>query len=126
MKAPRARWSAVIWVIADLPGRQRRGDLAQQGFHQRRQLLLLCGNRRPLIRVHVEQVSLSTRGVLLHAWLPPSLSRIGESLEARRPQRVERAGHREKDGAQRRPYAVQPIRASSTRGCRRPIRRAAE
>jgi len=30
-------------VIADLPGRQRRGDLAQQGFHQRRQLLLLWG-----------------------------------------------------------------------------------
>jgi hypothetical protein len=29
----RARWSAVIFVIADLPGRQRRGDLAQQGSH---------------------------------------------------------------------------------------------
>src|SRR5580704_2128879 len=106
MKAPRARWSAVILVIADLPGRQRRGDLAQQGFHQRRQLLPLCGNRRRLMLVHVEQVWLSTRGVLLHAWLPPSLSRIGESLEARRCPRVKRAGHREKDEARRRPYAA--------------------
>lgn len=29
----RASWSAVIFVIAGLPGRQRRGDLAQQGSH---------------------------------------------------------------------------------------------
>ena len=28
--------SAVILVIADFPGRQRRGDLAQQSFHQSR------------------------------------------------------------------------------------------
>ena len=41
--------------------------------------------------------------------LPPSLSRIGESLESRRSRRVERAERREKDGARRRPYAAQPI-----------------
>ena len=29
----RASWSAVIFVIAGLPGRQPRGDLAQQGSH---------------------------------------------------------------------------------------------
>src|SRR5438270_3416597 len=36
-----ARWSAVIFVIADLPVCQRRRDLEQQGFDQRCQLFLL-------------------------------------------------------------------------------------
>ena len=59
--------------------------------------------------VHIEQVLLSIRGVPLHAWLPPFLSRIEESLEPRRSVRVECAGRLEKDGARRRPYAAQPI-----------------
>src|SRR5450755_1674968 len=97
MKAPRERWSAMILVIADLPGHQRRCDLAEQGFHQPHQLLVRCRNRRRLTFVHIEQVRLTPRGILLHAWPPPSLSRIGESLEARPPQRVEHAGRRETD-----------------------------
>ena len=80
----RASWSAVIFVIAGLPGRQRRGDLAQQGSHQRRQLLPLFRNRRRLMLVHVEQVWPSTRGLLLHAWLPPrSLNRVGSSWKTK-------------------------------------------
>ena len=61
-----------------------------------------------------------------HAWLPPSLSRIGESLEARRSRCVERAAHREKNVVRRGSHAAQLIRGSSKRGCRRPTRRAAE
>src|ERR1700722_11817419 len=91
----RARWSAVIFVIADLPGRRRRGDLAQQGSYQPRQPLPLFRNRRRLMLVHVEQVWPSTRGLLLHAWLPPrSLNRValGRRTCARRqksPKRVD-------------------------------------
>ena len=80
----RARWSAVIFVIAGLPRGQRRGDLAQQGSHQRRQLLPLFRNRRRLMLVHVEQVWPSTRGLLLHAWLPPrSLNWVGSSRKTK-------------------------------------------
>ena len=48
------------------------------GLPSRRQLLPLFRNRRRLMLVHVEQVWPSTRGLLLHAWLPPrSLNRVG-------------------------------------------------
>jgi hypothetical protein len=65
------------------------------GLPSRRQLLPLFRNRRRLMLVHVEQVWPSTRGLLLHAWLPPrSLNRValGRRTCARRqksPKRVD-------------------------------------
>jgi hypothetical protein len=41
----RSGGTSVAVRLTDLPGRRRGGDLAHQGFHQRRQLLPLRGNR---------------------------------------------------------------------------------
>ena len=60
------------------------------------------------------------------AWPSPSLSRIGESLEAHRSRRAEIAEYQAKTAARHAADDAPPIRASSTRVCRRPTRRAAE
>src|SRR5258708_7113507 len=101
-------------------------DLEQQGFDQRCQLLLLRGDRQDAPLVLLEQVWLNACALVLHCWRPPSLSRIGESLEEHRSQRAEIAEHRGKAAALHEPGNAPPIRVSSTRVCRRPTHQAVE
>src|SRR5215472_13851217 len=126
MKALRPRWLAVILVIADLPGCQRRRDLEQQGFDQRYQLFLPREGRHDARLVLLEQVRLNACVLVLHCWRSPSLCRIGESLEAHRSRRAEIAEYRATAAARHEAGDAPPIRVSSTPVCRRPTRRAAK
>src|SRR5580693_1419807 len=70
---------------------ERRCDLAEQSFHEARELdparrAWIC-ERRPL----VEQAWLTMFGFALHSGLSPSLIRKGESLGAHRPPHASRA-----------------------------------
>ena len=81
---------------------QRRCDLAEQSFHEARELdparrAWIC-ERRPL----VEQASLAMFGFALHSGLSPSLIRTGESLGAHRPPHASRAEYGVESAARRR------------------------
>src|ERR1700730_2343444 len=122
----RARCSDVILVIADLPACQRCCDLAQQGFHQHRQIDLLCGCQLDAGLVLLEQARLEILGWARHYWLPPSLIRTGESLGAYRSRHAGTAEYRGKNEAHRRARIEPQPRASSTQVCRRASCRVAE
>src|SRR5271165_5071706 len=94
-KALSARCSAVILVIAGLPGRQGCGDFEQQGLHQCRQLALLlrCQHDAWLALIEQSQLGLfEISDFSRHSRLSPLSSRMGERLEAHRSQRAATAG----------------------------------
>ena len=72
---------------------QRRCDLAEQSFHEARELDRASWARLHARRLLVEQAWLVMFGFVRHYGLSPSLIRTGESLGARRPRHASSAGY---------------------------------
>src|SRR5258708_37323638 len=100
----RARCAVVILVIAALPPCrlcQRRRDLAQQHFDDRRELALLSCAQLDARPLGLEQAWLEILGSVRHSLVAPFLIRTPESLEAHRPRGGGSKEHPGENAAQR-------------------------